>query len=81
MRVNNSATAASAAKGRSTAVAMTALLKKGSSSKLRPQGPIMASVSSGPNPNPPWVAGTLSASTPSSASPAQVALSQPAARP
>src|SRR6202020_1559280 len=79
MLPSNCAMASWAAYGVSAAVAITALLSTGSSTRLRPHNPIMTSVSNGPNPNPPWPAGTLMPSTPSSAKPAQLALSQPAA--
>ncbi len=69
MPVSSSRAGASSAKARNAAVAITALLSTGSSSRLRPQSPIMANVSSGPNPSPPCAAGTVMASTPSSASP------------
>jgi len=72
------AAGASFAKTRSTAVAMIALESTGSSSRLRPQSPIMASVSKGPNPSPPCSVGTVMASTPNSARPRHTSESHPA---
>jgi len=76
MRVSSSAAAASSAKARSTAVAITALAQKGLESRLRPQAPSRSGFQR-PDPKPPCATGTLSASTPRSAKPLQAALSHP----